>query len=137
MGPQELEDALTTAAARTRDQKFARNAARLAIDWLRSVAASDAGLTSYGSPNVVSARRQLLRSAGLAPLSTPAQLASLAGALGVAPDDTEALVRLAWALRPPAGRLAFADGRARFASMAREASEASRGARPDDGFSSR
>jgi len=73
-----------------------RNRGVLVAHWLRAVVRSDAGITDYASPRTVWLRRQTLRRAGLIPVASAAQLVEIAEALGVAADDTPALVRLAW-----------------------------------------
>lgn len=117
----ELEELLVRAALEGESPHFARNSARLTIDWLRAASTSDEGAMEYGSPAVISRRRRLIRSAGLAPTSDAGEIAALATAIGLSADDEGSLVRLCWALRSPTGRLAFADRVPRFSHLAQAA----------------
>ena len=112
------------AACAASDPVRTRNRGVLVAHWLRAVVRSDAGIRAYASRRTVWQRRQVLRRAGLLPIGGAQDLAELAEALGVRPDDRGALVRLAWTCSDlrRTGSLRFAHAAAYFGPLVAEAS---------------
>jgi hypothetical protein len=114
----ELNDRIYKACRETtRSRQAARNQGVILVHWLVSVTASDRGIHDYASAETVTHRRRVLRRAGLAPVVTAADLADVAEALGLPPEDRPAFIRLVWTLRGPTGRLRFVDADRYFAQM--------------------
>jgi hypothetical protein len=120
MTPAELSARLRD-ACEARTPATTRNRQLIVSHWLRLVVSSDRGIMEYASAQTVSARRQILRRAGVAPVHNAAGLADLAAALGVRPDDRAAILRLYWTARPPTGRTTWRDAAARFDPIVSEA----------------
>jgi hypothetical protein len=94
----------------------------LTMHWLRTVAASDQGIIDSNHSSIVK-HRATLRRANLLPFDTAYKIADVAEGLGVLPDDTAALIRLAWVLRRRPVGISFARSAESHAGVVAQASQ--------------
>jgi hypothetical protein len=124
MTPNELNIRILAACQATTPTRT-RNRGILVAHWLRAVVASDAGVTNYASTHTVWQRRRVLQRAGLIPIRSATDLASIAEALGVGGQSRDPIVRLAWVCSDlgRVGSLRFERAGAYFGPLVADAAE--------------